>query len=254
VPPRAAYNDRQWFLAKVEIAEAEGELRWKHDHSSQKGNVYRSLCRECNTRLGSYNRAYVEFTQRIAEEGELRARSIITVIADYPLRILKTAVQCFLSSLASAFRDEHPWMRRFLWARDNREIPGDVSVWAYAMCYRVGRSSGPIIAGDFANYVPNDLGDAFSHSVPFAEFAFWPLGLVLAYRPIDQLLGPLHLFPLHSWRTYGYRERAHVTIDLPVLPTATPIPVEFSTIEEAERAAGGSLPWMPQGRLRPHGS
>lgn len=70
VPPRSAFNNRELFLAHVEIAEANGELRWKPGHSSRRGNVYRSLCPDCNNFLGTrYNRAYVDFIQRIAEAG-----------------------------------------------------------------------------------------------------------------------------------------------------------------------------------------
>ncbi len=218
--------------------------RWKTSRSSQKGNVYRFLCRGCNEHLGnSYNRAYAEFVQSVAAEVPRRPWSRVSASASFPLRILKTAVQLFVSSLGPDFVAEHPWTRKFLLSREAAEIPRSVRVWAYAMCYEdTGRQSGPVKIADTGR-APESLADLFSGFHDVAEFAFWPLGVVLASDGADSIVSPYGFFPMHSWSQYRFHERVNTMIELPVMPTATPFPLVFSTNEEAERIARGVPPW-----------
>lgn len=225
--------------------EGEAELRWKRGNTSQRGRMYRSLCGDCNVFLGTrYNRAYVEFAKSIAEAGTLKPWSRIAVTVERPLRVLKTAVQCFLSSIGSEFADGQPWARAFLLNPDARNLPDVVGVWAYALCYGFGKTTGPVTVGDFEHHMPENLEDAMANGYALAEFAFWPVGLLLTGSRVERLLGRFGLLPLHPWQRFGYKEVVRLTAELPVLPTATPFPVDFATLEEVERRAAGALPWV----------
>lgn len=235
VPPRGAFNDRQVLLAKIEEIEAHSAtLRWRTHTSSQRGLVYCNLCDQCNQLLGQrYNRACVEFAHRVASSSGLqRVCRVGGEWCAYPLRILKTAVQCFVSSLGASFVASNPWCHRFLLNHLNQELPDVVHLYLYAMTAEgTGRSTAPIAMGEYRgrNLAPRRI---------VAEFASWPIGIVLSY---SNLVG-FRLTPIDHFRDYSWCDGSPVPITLHVLASATPFPLDFGSMDEVVREAGGNFP------------
>jgi hypothetical protein len=152
--------------------------------------------------------------------------TLLVTDVQYPLKVLKTAVQAFVSSLGNEFTDDHRWMRPFLLNREARHIPDYFHAYAYAMVDPYsGRSSGPMVAGRFTD------GGGMTDGITVAEFAAWPIGLMISYHD----LSGLPLAPITQWAHYHYDERGGVSIALPIHSVATPFPLDFRTPDEVER-------------------
>jgi hypothetical protein len=167
----------------------------------------------------------VRFIRDIAERVD-RAPigETIQVQVEYPLRILKAILQCFVSANGKAFVENNIWIRRFLLDSKNRDWDPLAHLYIYATPVHVGRQTG--LSG-MVNVVSGEYKI-------MSEFTFWPLGSILTYMPFDHL----PLTPIHQWaKVFTYQDRGLKCVSLPVNVIATAFPIDFRSAEQVRKDA-----------------
>lgn len=229
------------LLAAMDLEEAGVEPGWAALRTSQRGNGFQHLCAACNNPFARLDRAYVDLAKTVAHAtaGQLAGNVTVSPVR-YPLRILKSALRCFVSSLGLEFTRQYPWIRPLLLSPAPRALPRNLNVFAYALASRRGgRATGLVGLGVKPLDETKSARENLATAVVLAEFAFWPLGLVLAF---DDLQG----FPLRSitgWHEFREDEEARIAVDLPVHQITTPFPLDFRTVEEVARESGRPRPF-----------
>lgn len=225
IPPRSAFNDRPILLCAVEENSVKtGRLEWagKVEH----GLIVRSLCGECNSRGGAkYGSHYADYIARVAPAVE-RARDgeqIVISGVRRPLSILKQIMQSFVSANGPDFVIANPWIRKFIRNSRNNEWPLSLFAYIFTTNSRGGRKSGLSAFYDF--------GKKRIRTV--AEFAFWPLGMVLSFDPLDDY----PLTPIHQWAGFDYTWDGQLDLALTVNPTSSAYPLDFRTRSQINRDA-----------------
>lgn len=227
VPPRAAFNDRGVFHAKLdEIFGGD----WTPGTPIPRGKQQRrgagrhTLCAKCNSDTGSwYGSAYVDFARQAMTLLQ-RSKGKMTLAYPYgifPLRVLKQIIVMFFSACGPEFRRAHPELVKFVLNREQRLLPRDVHIFAYL--HDPINSTSTRQAG-LTGYM--SLGGA-SHV--FSEIAFPPLGLILDFKaePIRKELCDLSQFGDSSINTWDI-----CWLKLPVFPVVSPFPGDFRTVDE----------------------
>jgi hypothetical protein len=220
-----------------ERSSAGGQVAWARGSTPQKGNVFGNLCIQCDNNFGSwYNDAYVGFTEYLAERNLRPGATLPVPSVAYPLRIFKTAIQCFASSLGSLFVDGQPWIRPFLLTKESQALPPTPRLFAFAVARQgVGRGTGPVGIQD----------ERIGRFTVLAEFAFWPLGFILCYRDLD-LEKNLPLASISHWASYGYHEKVGIGLALPVNDISMPYPLDYRSPQQVvdESPPGPLPPWF----------
>jgi hypothetical protein len=224
------------FLARIdhERTRAGGQVAWAHATTPQTGYVASNLCAHCNSDLGAwYNSAYVGFTRYIAGASLRPGITLNIPTVRYPLRIVKTAIQCFASSLGRPFVDHQPWIRQFLLNKESQALPSVPRLFVFGVATQgVGRQTGAIGISDERLRRPTVL----------AEFAFWPVGFVLCYEDL-RLEKSVPVASISHWANYGYYDEAGISLDLPINDISTPYPLDFRTPQQvADQSPSGPLP------------
>jgi hypothetical protein len=230
VPPRAAFNDRGIFHAKMDEVLG-GE--WTPGtplplgKQQQRGAGRYSLCAKCNNDTGAwYGTAYVDFARQ-AMILLHRSNGKMTLAYPYgifPLRVLKQIAVMFFSACGPEFRKAHPELATFVLDRERRLLPKDIHIWAYlhhpteSISTRQAGVTGMMSLG--------------GNSHVFSEIAFPPFGLIMSFRPepMHQELCNLSHF---SYSTINTWEVAW--LKLPVFPVVSPLPGDFRTVDEINK-------------------
>jgi hypothetical protein len=222
VPPEAAFNDRKVVMTQMFYDEGGKGRRRQH----QRGYKQPVLCVKCNNNTGAwYGDEYARFAVYCAERATPRARGLhvgVDLSSIRPLRVIKQALVMLCASSTPGIAEKTPQIRRLALDRHATGRPGTLRL----LCYLVanpggGRSTGVTGIGN--------LGGSY-HVV--AEFAWWPVGWVLAMspEPLPQLCDLTH------WSTlYSYDDRSSITIPIPCLSIASPVPLDYRTQREIDR-------------------
>jgi hypothetical protein len=230
VPPRAAYNDRRVFEAKMENLLG-GE--WipgtavTNGRYLQRGAGRYSLCGKCNNDTGAwYGTPYVDFARQAMvilsrSKGEL---SLAYPYGIVPLRVLKQIVVMFFSACGPGLRKAHPDLVRFVLNRDLRIFPGYIDIWAYL--HHPTQSTSTRQSG------VTGLINRGGKSHVFSEIAFPPFGLIMSLKgpPLNEQLCNLTHFcerPFNAWDVV-YKK-------LPVFPVVSFFPGDFRTVDEIKQ-------------------
>jgi hypothetical protein len=230
VPPKAAFNDRGVFQAKIDDLLAgkwlPGETLTGAKHL-QRGAGRHTLCAKCSNDTGAwYGTAYVDFARQamallVRSKGKL---SLAYPYGIFPLRVLKQIVVMFFSACGPGLRQAHPDLVKFVLNREQRYFPGDVQIWAYlhdpenSTSTRQSGVTGRMTIGGKQNV--------------FSEIAFPPFGLIMsfdAYPVGDKLLNLTH------FNQYGINAWEIEYLKLPVLPVVTFFPGDFRTVDEIKK-------------------
>jgi hypothetical protein len=201
VPPKAAFNDRRVFEAKIDDLLAGKWLPGEALQSGkyiQRGAGRHSLCAKCNNDTGTwYGTAYVDFARQALillhrSNGHMKLAYPYGI---FPLRVLKQIVVMFFSACGPSLRKAHPELVGFVLNRHQRYFPQNVQIWAYlhdpveSISTRQSGVTGMMRPG--GEYV-------------FSEIAFPPFGLIMSFRaePVKEELCNLthfHLSTIDTW-------------------------------------------------------
>ncbi len=229
-PPRSAFNDSRILEMSINERTKEiGQVAWG-SRVHERGAFVRSLCASCNSMFGNkYDQHYGRFVMELAQRADRAPLgATIDAQAEYPLRILKAIVKCFVSANGKVFVDAHPWLRHFLLDPKSQAWPDGIYLYAYACGTKTGRQTG---MASRLNFFTGDIK-------VISEFAFWPLGSVFSFARMDGL----PLTPIHHWANrFRYKDKGPDTVRLHVNAVATPSPLDFRPPGQVSRdAEGGS--------------
>jgi len=231
VPPQKAFNDCDVLMKRIDQA-AGPEVKFvPSGQIEQGGHRGYTLCGRCNNDTGGwYAREYVRLVKACAPHAKLaNANRIIEMHLDvFPLRAMKEALAIMCSCCGPGFTDKHSGLRRLLLDKANSGIPFPLRLYTYIMCNSAGRSTG--VAG-IAQVSNIDFSTRSARVV--AEFAWWPLGLLLAF---DQV--PIsHATDVSHWLDYSHDDRVTIPISIPCRWVVTPYPLDCRSPDEVEKQA-----------------
>ena len=183
----------------------------------QRGSGRFSLCRSCNTMLGTYYvRAYADFTKDLYDLLFLRAHNEREKLGPFlietrPLNFIKCICRMALSISPPENDRFLEAMRDFVINRDVHRLPAGVRAFMYA-----SRSTTVRQFSSFAALTTH------SGPVHFSELYSTPIGVVLTFDS-----GPLdtrHMEITH-FALYGYNQKAEVACTLPILSVDSSLPL-----------------------------
>jgi hypothetical protein len=234
VPPRAAFNDRRVFQAKIDDLLGGKWLPGEDLKSGkyvQRGAGRHSRCAKCNNETGAwYGTAYVDFARQamILLHRSNGKMSLAYPYGIFPLRVLKQIIVMFFSACGPSLRKAHPDLVGFVLHRSQRYFPRNVQIWAYL--HDPVESTSTRQSGVTGMMRP-------SGEYVFSEIAFPPFGLVMSFnaKPVSQKLCNLthfHMSGINAWDVEYLK--------LPVLPVVSFFPGDFRTVSEIRKSVADS--------------
>lgn len=219
VPPKSAFNKGPVWLHDPEkmlhlTSEERSLIRGRKD---QKGTGRHSLCRSCNSMLGSqYVRAYSELTAYVAHLLFDRAPTANERLGPFLFRTRPlNLVKCICGmALSVSLPESDTWldsMRAFVVNKDVCQLPAGIRVFIYA-----SRSMTTRQLSQFAALTTH------SGPVGFTELYSVPLGVVLTFDsgPLDTRHMEITHFAFHS-----YNQEVEISYTLPILNVDGPLPL-----------------------------
>jgi hypothetical protein len=223
IPPKRAFNDRNVVLTRMLAARDEAEREFKQQH--QGGHKQPVLCATCNNDTGAwYGTDYAHFAQLCAERAKpslVGRRVAVDLAAVRPLRIFKQALTIICASSGPGVAGATPRLRDLILNPNLTGRPGNLRLFCFLVANVAGRATG--VTG---------IGGLTRHFRIAAEFAWWPVGWVLAFNSEGEYP---ELCDLTHWGSYGYDERSSLTFFLPCWPISTSIPLDYRTPDQAHR-------------------
>jgi hypothetical protein len=222
IPPRSAFNDRRVVLTTM-LNLGERGVRYP-GKTYQDGHKRPVLCERCNNDTGRwYGNAYAYFVQYCAQYASLGLTNKLVGVdlcGVQPLRVFKQALTIICATTNPGVAEVTPEIRKLILSKESTGEPGHLRLFCYLLASVGGRATG--VQG---------IGSLQGKAHVVAEFAWWPVGWVLAFsdQPIPSLTDVTH------WCRYGYDEHTSLTALLPCRPVSTMFPLDYRTRAEVER-------------------
>jgi len=230
VHPHKAFNQRPLVLKSAldEIAD-EKKPNPSKGRTQQRGMGMHSLCVSCNNLTGHrYGGEYVEFAhQCMCRISALQPRMppLYLNYFIFPLRVIKQIMCLFCSINGPSFTAHNPEIADFILDRDRKHLPCGYKIYAYL-------TMGPGIRS--APFVGRGLIPTGEMTI-FSELSFPPLGYILTKD--DYKAKGVEYQRLDFLSRYRYADWKTVPLRMPYLPTATWVPGDFRTRDEADACA-----------------
>lgn len=228
VPPRVAFNKNTKYtdISFDEYLQVKNPLKDKMKGKKKQGGIgYNSLCKSCNSFLGSnYVEAYRNWAQggfEVLNNGKNTAH-IFRIREQQPLKILKQIISMFLSINGEWYREAYPELTRFVKDPQTRDLPEKFRVMAYLNHTGLSRYLGHSVI-----YKP-ELGGPVSCS----EIAYPPFGYVLTFDFYQKVNA---LTDITYFKNFDKDEVRSLTLLMFNLPTHLPLPFDYRSKEEIEK-------------------
>lgn len=227
IPPRSAFNSRTSYREVTfdEWANVDNPFDYKPKGKViQGGTGFHALCRDCNSFLG---REYVTAYQRWANifmEASLAQTEVIelSVLAIQPLRILKQIIAMLVCINDKWYLKEYPDLAEFLKNPDSNKLPDNYRLFLYIKG-----------AGNFRFKSHSTVSDPAYGILNMTELAFAPFGYILTF----DYRGPFpKMAEITSFKSFASDRNYNLTFSLKRLPTWLPMPLDYRSREEIERA------------------
>lgn len=224
VPPRRAFNDRPVTSKVAEDVFAAQTLEEMHNARGIKqprGAGAYTLCEPCNNKTGGwYGRAYVDWAYQalmISENAKV-APSLHYTFQVFPLRVIKQIACMFFSANHPDFQAVHEDTVRFVLNKWAKYLDPKFRIYVYFNRSPMSRQAA----------VTGQLTFGQGTKV-YSEISFPPLGYILSLsgKPPHDGLCDISFFS-----RYGYNEWTDVSLNVPVLPVASPFPGDFRAVGE----------------------
>ncbi len=223
MPPEKAFNDvRAQIYGIDDYLKASGMENLRGGTISQRGIGSYTLCIRCNSNTGAwYGPEYAKWAATeayILSKYPNFSRDRVSILACYPLRLLKQAVAMLCSINAPDFAAARPDLVRFVLNKENREFPDYLHAQMGLYRGQISRLVG------FAG-----VGNVVTHTTRLLpEIAHSPLVLLfmLAGDPVPNL-------QLIDWfKQYRYDQKADVMVELGVCDGYTPYPSDYRSRDQ----------------------
>lgn len=227
VPPRVAFNKHTSYtdISFDDYLKVENPLKDKMKGIKKQGGIgYNSLCKDCNSFLGSH---YVEAYKKWVYGGFEVLRNgkndvhFFKINNQEPLKILKQIVSMFLAINGPWYRESFPELVTFVQDPKEKALPKKFRILAYLNIDGISRYLGHSIV-----YNPR-LGG----SVNCSEIAFPPFGYVLTFDFPHNIPA---LADITFFKNFGVDEITPLTLLMFNLPTYLPYPFDYRTQEEIQ--------------------
>lgn len=225
VPPQKAFNDKKYISVPPDVMEGLRYDELPRAKPIQGGISYNSLCQKCNNQTGSwYGREYVEICHgimMIAQKSNFKPPNLL--IKGYPLRFIKQVITMFFS-INPNLRETNPELIKFVLNKEAKYLPEKIKVFGFYNFEGTPRYNRIAVGG--------------TNMSVFSEFAYPPLGFVLAY---DSPPPDLRMYDLTFLSESDYDIYREIPLKVPTLPTHLSVPgtyLEKNHIEENYKRNG----------------
>jgi hypothetical protein len=244
IPPQKAFNKGNYFVETLDDHNSTPTAIWRKQ-KKQGGSFSYVLCEDCNNRTGGwYGAEYIKLAEHcfnLTPPLNANQRIRVNLLRFYPLRAFKQALSIILASsdpdlnkltgvtaplvtntgkanVSPNFNSVHkhlPEIQRLILNRELTGFPNSLQMYCYLTGGGGGRSSG------YAQVSSRSTGD----TVIFSEFAWNPLGWVLAFEGTPSA----PLLDVTNWSEFSYDEEVTMQLDIPCLWIASRYPLDFAT-------------------------
>jgi hypothetical protein len=214
-------------MIDYEASASGGEVKWEVQ-LLQGGASAVTLCADCNNNTGRwFNPAYirlVEACRPFAIPANVSKVCEITVEL-HPQRAAKQALTTLLATSQQGVTTRYPHVREMLLRGDTVRPLAPLRLSLYLSANKGARMSGVAVA----------LQEQVGKGYLLAEFAFWPLGWVLAFEDAPSIDGTVDV---SSWIELDYHEKRQITVGVPCQWVVGRYPCDFRA-PDAIAAQGG---------------
>jgi hypothetical protein len=223
VPPEKAFNNvRAQIYAMNDYLKASGLENLRGGTISQRGIGSYTLCIRCNNNTGAwYGPEYAKWAgtaAQILSKYPNFTHDRVTVLACYPLRLLKQAVAMLCSINAADFAAARPDLVRFVLNKENRAFPEYLHAQIGLYRGQISRRIGFVGVGNVVTHTTRLL----------SEIAHPPLVLLFSLG-----CDPLPSLQLIDWfRQYRYDQKADVMVEFGVCDGYTPYPSDYRSRDQ----------------------
>jgi hypothetical protein len=227
VPPRAAFNDISFILAKAEEIIKLGPGEKPKGKIKQGGISEFTLCGKCNNDTGGwYGRQFVAWCRQ-GMEILICAKGIPTLFYMnylFPLPVIKQIISMFCSINSPSFAKANPELIPFLLNKEKKYLNPKYRIFCYYNIEGNARYVGLAAKMDIFSGLKGVL----------SEISFPPFGYVMTLNtePPDD-----RLFEITHFSKYDYNEFAVMNLKLPVLPTHLWYPGDYRTLDEIRNSS-----------------
>lgn len=238
IPPKKAFNNCPVSFYDYFMGKTDGNYNIQH---SPKGLGEYTLCQTCNNYTGGcYGAAFIDWAKQSMDTLQYTQNnpSLFYRFRIYPLRVIKQIVTIMFSVNDKQFSKDHQELVKFVLNKDQSHLNPDTKVYAFytAGGFRMSGGMGKIETNDFsleslAEKVNGLRTKIETHRI-FSEFAFPPLGYVLAFereKPDNRLID------ISGFASYRYSDKDTIELRLPVLPVDSPYPTDYRTRKQMEQ-------------------
>lgn len=232
IPPKKAFNNCPVSFYNHFLGKVNGDYNIQH---SRKGLGEYTLCEKCNNYTGGcYGAAFIDWAKQSMEILEYTQNnpSLFYRFRIYPLRIIKQIVTIMFSVNDNQFSKDHQDLVKFVLDKDQRYLNPDIRVYAFyaAAGFRMSAGMGKIKTDDFSLESLAEKADRMRTKIEthriFSEFAFPPLGYVLAF---EREILDNRLIDISYFASYQYSDTDTIELRLPVLPVDSHLPTDYRT-------------------------
>ena len=219
VPPRNSFNDRPLVTKVIEDvlrAESLEELKGARVRRQPRGAGAYTLCAPCNNKTGAwYGKAYADWVHKALTISEYAktAPSLYQTFQIFPLRVIKQIACMFFSANRSSFQIKQEETVRFVLNKERKYLEPRFRIYTYFNRSPMSRQAA--VTGQLR------LGQSLR---VYSEISFPPLGYILS------LSGPAphtKLCDISFFSKYDYNTWTDISLNIPVLTVASPMPGDF---------------------------
>jgi hypothetical protein len=225
VPPRVAFNRKTTYLSVEfdDFIKVDNPLEEKYKGKKKQGGIgYNSLCKDCNSFLGSnYVNSYTKWTmvgKELLERGNFQIVEY-TALKQEPLKLLKQILSMFLAINKEWYLKAYPEISEFVKNPESNILPDKYRVFTYL------KNEGNIRYSHHGVIYKPELGGAVNCS----EIAFAPYGYVLLID-FDKRLTLLN--EITHFKNFALNDELDLKMKMFKLPTYGHFPLDYRNKEQ----------------------
>jgi len=220
VPPQSTYNKHTKYYKQPleEMMKLESTLNHKFKGKLYQGGIgYHSLCRDCNSFLGStYVNSYKQWVNSgflvLKEVGEMKSYKYSLKDIE-PLKIIKHIISMFLSMNNEWYLESYPELSEFVKNPNSNELPEKYQIYSYLNNEGVFRYLQHQVIGGF------DV-----KPINCSELTYQPYGYIIT---MDSSLNLKYMCNITSFKNYKLGEKVTMNFGMYKLPTYTPYILDY---------------------------
>lgn len=259
VPPRAAFNHNRFLRSMTPVQIIAGHP----GQVSCRGAGAFTLCESCNNKTGgTYGDGFKNWAIQTATKFDKLGRLTLPIGTHIscsfhdiqPLKVIKQIICMFFSVNAgdSRFRDNHAELVGFLRNHRRQYLPYDAKVFCYLATGKSVRTAAQSsqIKIDESNLLESvqegiaRTNDAIGRSSLPSEIAFPPLGYVLVFGDVPNVINKYGMPDISHFAKHTFREQVSMEISMPILPVCSWFPLDYRTRHQLDDCARENMRYL----------